>query len=207
MRRHNVMLVNGYHLSRYALKHLLEATGEFTVTEAVSSLEALASQKNSPDLFLIDISDPGKNGLETLCDLKHDFPHVPCLIVGGPRDDTLHMHYERLGCSTYIARDASENAIWQAASALLNRKPVSAPLHLGKDTQSAKHLPHIHLSTRERQVFFKLTSGKSIRSVARELLISASSVSVFRCKIMRKMHCTTNAELISYALRHRLLTM
>ncbi|ACT50610.1 response regulator transcription factor [Methylovorus glucosotrophus] len=203
MRIHNVMLVNGYRVSRYALRQLLEATGEFRVTESATSAVAAAHAVIPPDLLLIDISDPAKNGLETLCDLMHDFPELPCLIVGGPGDATLRNHYVRLGCRAYIPRDASKHAILQAATALLSSKPAAQPS--GRNTPDAVHLPHIDLSARERQVFFKLTSGKSIPSVARELLISASSVSVFRCKILRKMHCSNNAELISYAFRHRLL--
>jgi len=210
MHRHNVMLVNGYRVSRYALRQLLETTGEFTVTEAASSAEAGAHTAIAPELLLIDISNPAKSGLEALCDLKHDFPDLPCLIVGGLDDDTLRNHYLRLGCHAYLSRDASDQAILQIACKLTARKHISgnhvASQHrLTRAAPEVPHMPHIDLSARERQVFFKLTSGKSIPSVARELLISASSVSVFRCKILRKMHCSNNAELISYAFRHRLV--
>jgi two-component system, NarL family, response regulator FusR len=211
MHRHHVMLVNGYRVTRYTLRQLLEATGDFMVTEAATSVEVLADAESPPDLLLIDISDPAKNGLETLCDLMHDFRDLPCLIVGGPDDDTLRTHYMRLGCHTYLSRDASDHEIVQAACNLTSSKHdsgnhVADPHRLTRNGNAAPHLPHIDLSARERQVFFKLTSGKSIPSVARELLISASSVSVFRCKILRKMQCSNNAELISYAFRHRLVS-
>jgi DNA-binding NarL/FixJ family response regulator len=198
------MLVNGYRVSRYMLRQRLESTGRFTVTEAATSAD-VAHRDYIPDLLVIDISNPAQNGLETLCDLMHDFRALPCLIVGGPDDDTLRRHYLRLGCDVYMTRHARDDKIVQAACQLTTgntREARHAPV-----CQSKEHyLPHDHLSLRERQVFFKLTAGKSIPSVARELLISTSSVSVFRCKILRKMHCSSNAELISYAFRHRLVS-
>ena len=204
MHRYHVMLVNGYRVTRYMLKHQLEISGHFTVTEAATSVEA-RNLRISPALLVVDISDPGKNGLETLCDLMHDFPALPCLVVGGPHDDALCTHYLRLGCDAYLPRDASQDEILHTAMHFASGRGGKPQRHTLTPSLVMPHLPHINLSTRERQVFFKLTAGKSIPSVARELLISASSVSVFRCKILRKMHCSNNAELISYAFRHRLV--
>jgi two-component system, NarL family, response regulator FusR len=205
MHRHSVMLINGYRVTRYMLRQRLEATGRFTVSEAATSAEA-RHPGVAPDLLVIDISNPIHNGLETLCDLMHDFSALPSLIVGGPDDDTLRRHYLRLGCHDYLARTISDDRILQAACQLISRKARSGHNHALRPSQDLPHLPHIDLSIRERQVFFKLTAGKSIASVANELLISTSSVSVFRGKIMRKMHCSSNAELISYAFRHRLVS-
>ncbi|HWU34044.1 MAG TPA: response regulator transcription factor [Methylovorus sp.] len=204
MRKHRVILVNGYRVTRYMLKYQLEASGHFVVTEAATSVEA-RYHGISPALLVVDISDPGKNGLETLCDLVHDFPAVPSLVVGGLQDDALRAHYLRLGCDAYLPRDASQDAILQTARHFASGRGGKPQRHTLTPSLVMPHLPHINLSARERQVFFKLTAGKSIPSVARELLISASSVSVFRCKILRKMHCSNNAELISYAFRHRLV--
>lgn len=204
MHRHHVMLVNGYRVTRYMLRQRLEASGHFTVHEAATRAD-VAHCDCTPDLLVIDISNPAQNGLETLCDLIHDFPTLPCLIVGGPDDDTLRRHYLHLGCLTYMTRHAGDDTIVQAACQLITGN-IRVARHPPVCQSKESHLPHDHLSLRERQVFFKLTAGKSIPSVARELLISTSSVSVFRCKILRKMHCSTNAELISYAFRHRLVS-
>lgn len=206
-----ILLVDGYKLTRYSLKELIEADGVAQVVEAADMPEASrAITAQAVDLVLIDISDPCKNGLETFCDLKEMLPGVPVLIVNGEDGDQQVMHYLRLGCKGYLTRHARvetvRSSVEQAlAGEFLAIYEENAPVSMLTTGQSIP--AYATLSFRELQIFLKLLKGKSTSLIARELRITASSVSIFKSKLLQKLQLNSHADLIAYALRSHLVRL
>lgn len=206
-----ILLVDGYKLTRYCLKELIETEEALLVVEAADMPEArrvMAVQ--AVDLVLIDISDPCKNGLESFCDLKELLPGIPILVVNGEHGDQQVMHYLRLGCKGYLTRHAPPETVLASVRQTLageflaiyeENAPVSI-LTAGHDVPV-----YATLSFRELQVFLKLLKGKSTSLIARELRITASSVSIFKSRLLQKLQLHSHADLIAYALRSHLVRL
>lgn len=205
----NILLVDGYNFIRYTLRQLINSDPELNVVgEAQDVAEALEQLKTSEiDVIVIDVSMPDKNGLETFCDLKQVVPQIPVLIVSGSEDANYALNFIRLGCKGYLPKYSTDDQILRAIRNISAGKTcLPEPLqHVAAAAQSKSRKPHDGLSAREFQVFFKLAKGKSISSVAQELYITTSSVSVFRSKILKKMNFKSNADLIYYALKNNLI--
>lgn len=206
-----ILMVDGYKLTRYCLKALIEEEEAALVVEAPDMPEARrAIAMQAVDLVLIDISDPCKNGLETFCDLKELLPGVPVLVVNGEEGDQQVMHYLRLGCTGYLTRHASpgivRDSVKQAlAGEFLAIYEENAPVSM---LTTGRTIPvYATLSFRELQVFLKLLKGKSTSLIARELRVTASSVSIFKSKLLQKLQLNSHADLIAYALRSHLVRL
>ena len=230
-----ILLVDGYKLTRHCLRQWISAQPQWQAIEASGVAEARRAVAAYPvALVLIDVSDPTRNGLETFCDLKVLLPDVPVLVVNGKADDMQVAHYLRLGCVGYLTRQASTARVHQAIASALAGKAVatdipqvaadaSQPLpghpNPGRahrvraepsETQSASNHrvdDEDALSFREMQIFLKLLRGQSTTGIARELGIAASSVSVFKTRLLQKLRVANQADLIAYALRRHLVRL
>ena len=201
-----VLLVDGYRLTRHCLRQMISEAGGYTVT-AANDVDAARDimRQNTFDLVLIDVSDPMKNGLETFCDLHALLPDTPILIVNGTHGDTQRPHYLRLGCNGYMAYDINSEDLAAAMGRAISGYIV--PDHL-PPTAAHHHseVPHYEkLSCRELQIYLKLLNGKSTTRIAAELSITASSVSVFKAKLLQKLRLDSHADLITYALKFHLV--
>lgn len=206
-----ILLVDGYKLTRYCLKELIEANGVARVIEAADMPEARrAITGHAVELVLIDISDSCKNGLETFCDLKELLPGVPVLVVNGDEGDQQVMHYLRLGCKGYLTKHAQAGIVRDSvkqtlAGEFLAIYEENAPVSM---LTAGQTIPvYTTLSFRELQIFLKLLKGKSTSLIARELRITASSVSIFKSKLLQKLQLNSHADLIAYALRSHLVRL
>lgn len=206
-----ILLVDGYKLTRYCLKELIEADGAALVVDAPDMPEARRTiTVQTVDLVLIDISDPCKNGLETFCDLKELLPGVPVLIINGEDGDQQVMHYLRLGCKGYLTRHAQAEIVRDSvkqtlAGEFLAIYEENAPVSM---LTAGQTIPvYATLSFRELQIFLKLLKGKSTSLIARELRITASSVSIFKSRLLQKLQLNSHADLIAYALRSHLVRL
>ena len=211
-----ILLVDGYKLTRHCLRQLVAADARWQVVETADMSEArCAIPAQSIDLALIDLSDPAKSGLETFCDLKALLPTVPVVVVNGEEDDMQIAHYQRLGCQAYLTRHASAEHVRAVVAQALTGEQVwnaAAPPFAGAAPQaevvpSHRFADYELLSFRELQIFLKLLRGKSTSLIARELGIAASSVSVFKARLLQKLQLATEADLIAYALRSHLVRL
>jgi DNA-binding NarL/FixJ family response regulator len=206
-----VLLVDGYKFTRYCLRKLIEADNATLLLEAADMSEArCAIAVQAIDLVLIDISDPSKNGLETFCDLKASLPGVPVMVVNGEDGDMQVAHYLRLGCKGYLTKHARADVLRNSIEQVLagdfpaiyqQNAPVSMRI-AGQTTPGYETL-----SFRELQIFLKLLKGKSTTLIAKELQITASSVSIFKSKLLQKLALSSHADLIAYALRSHLVRL
>ena len=207
----NILLVDDHRIVRQGLKSLIELEVDLKVTgEAASGLEALNLVRgNEYDIMVLDISMPGKNGVDTLHDLKHISPNLPVLVLSGYAEEQYALNLVRSGCKGYLSKDADPDEIIKAIRNIANGKRyISSQLAELMSEQlshpSEKQL-HEMLSNREFQVFYKLASGITPTEIGLELNISTKTVSTYRMRILEKMSLKTNADLTYYAIKNAIL--
>ncbi|MBA3696713.1 MAG: response regulator transcription factor [Methylotenera sp.] len=202
-----ILLIGGFRFVRTSLRKLINTNKNLHVIEEHAGMSRTKSRK-SPDIIIMDISIPSSDGIETFLDTKQAYPKTPLLIVNGSEELDYASNYLRLGCNGYISKKYGVEEIVEAIDVISNGIQYVKPENLQKKALNALSNRKIHdsLSKRELQVFFKLVNGKSILSVANDLNISTSTVSVFRSKILKKMHFKNNADLILYAKDQHCLT-
>jgi len=191
------------------LQILMEVPGMFAVDEAESGEEALAKVwDNDYDLVLLDISMPGRGGLDALKVLKSHHPKLPVLILSMHPEEQYAVRALRAGASGYLNKECAWDELVNAIKKVLEGgKYVSSVLaeklaaNLYGNTD--KPLQEI-LSDREYQVFLMIASGKTVSAIAEELSLSVKTVSTHRVRILGKMKLENNTELIHYAITNKL---
>ncbi len=204
----NILLIYGHALSHCALKALVNDDHSVHLADETGSVHdaMLKIRQHTYDVIILDVSAAETNGLEVLCDLKQAFPDLPVLIINGSERVERMIHFIRLGCSGYLSYTTDSAQVIPAISTITRGQTYILPQH---QQLAANSPPMLHecLSLRELQVLFKLIKGQAINAIAIELAIAPGSVSVFRAKILKKMHVQNNAALIHYALKHHLTSV
>jgi two-component system invasion response regulator UvrY len=206
-----VLIADDHAVVRRGLKAILaDDFGKATFGEAKSSQEALAQvQKQDWDIVILDISMPGKNGIELLGDLKQIRPHVPVLILSVYPEEQFARRALRGGAAGYLTKESVPEELVKAVRKVLGGgRYISASLaeKLAWDLGASGDKPlHELLSDREFQVFRMIASGKGVKEIADELGLSVKTVSTYRARILEKTGMRTTAELIRYAIQNHLV--
>jgi len=206
-----ILVVDDHTIVRQGLKQILGEEKDMNVVEEASNgQEALQKiGKNEYDCVLLDISMPGRSGLEVLKDIKALRPKLPVLILSMHSEELYAIRALRAGASGYLTKaSASEELIGAIRKVAAGRKYVSTSLAeklaVELDTDASKP-PHETLSDREYQVMIMLASGKTVKEIADEVCLSVKTISTYRTRIMEKMNLKKNAELTLYAIQHHLI--
>ena len=206
-----ILIVDDHPIVRRGLAATLSAAGDFEVSgEASDGDEAIAKVRvGKPDLVLLDLSLPGKNGLEVLGLLHAEMPEVKVLVLSTFPEKQYAIRCFASGAMGYLTKKSAPEELVQAIRKVAGGgKYVSASLadllanQIGGDPRL---LPHERLSTREFQVLCMIGEGKSVSQVAKELSLSPSTVNTYRAHILEKMNLETTAELIQYVLQNKLV--
>ncbi|MEW9899438.1 response regulator transcription factor [Chitinivorax sp. PXF-14] len=206
-----VLLVDDHGIVRSGLRALLEMEPDLCVAgEAADGIEAIAQvRRQAFDITVLDLSMPGKDGIDTLRDLQRIRPDMPVLILSGYAETQYALSLIRAGCRGYLSKDADPNEIVKAIRTICaGHRYVSAALASLLADQLAQPVDralHELLSAREFQVFHKLASGRSATEIADELCLSVKTVSTYRSRVLEKMKLKTNADLTYYAIKHALI--
>lgn len=179
-------------------------------SQASSASEVLQLiHKTKYDLLILDISLPGRNGLEVLKDVKSSYPEIPVIIFSMYPEDQFGVRSIRDGASAYLTKDISSDELADAIKRILNGERYLTHSLMEIITQDLQHnhnkAPHEILSDREYQVFLLIASGKNVSSIARELSLSVKTISVYRAIILKKMNLNNNSEITYYAFKHNLV--
>jgi len=206
-----ILVADDHAIVREGLKQILADVKDMTVRdEAAGGLEALAKIRGGEfDVILLDISMPGRSGLEILKEIKAEHPKLPVLILSMHAEEQYAIRALRAGASGYLTKaSAPDELIGAIRKVSCGRKYVSASLaeklafELEIDT---KRPPHETLSDREYQVMLMIASGKTVKEIADELCLSVKTISTYRTRVMEKMNMKKNAELTLYAIQNHLV--
>jgi two-component system, NarL family, invasion response regulator UvrY len=205
-----ILIADDHAIVRAGLKQLVIDHPQMAViAEANTGSEALELiRKLSPNVVLLDISMPGRGGLEVLSDIKKEFPRLPVLILSVHPEEQYAIRALKAGASGYITKDTAPEELITAILKVSNggryitRSLAEQFLHL---FDAENEPPHTTLSNREFQVFSLLAGGKTATEIANELSLSVKTLSTYRSRILEKLRLKNNAQLIHYAAQHHLL--
>ena len=206
-----ILIADDHVLIREGLRKILkEAPDMSVISEAQNAREVFERLKeNSRDVVVLDISLPGKSGLEILKDLKQEKPDIPVLILSMHPEDRFAVRALKAGAAGYVTKEsAAQDLIKAIRKVVQGRKYVSAALaeKLAFDLEaSTGKALHELLSDREYQVMCMIAAGKTVKEISAELFLSISTVNTYRARILEKMNMKTDAELILYAIENQLI--
>lgn len=207
-----VLIADDHAILRAGLKHMLSEYPDITVGgEAADGHEALAkAQAEEWDVMLLDMTMPGKSGIELIKQLKLLVPKLRILILSMHKEDVYAVRALKAGASGYLCKDNAEDQLVAAlrkvaAGGLYITAAVAEKLALDVlqgDDQNVP--PHTKLSDREYQIFQAIVAGDSVTDIAQKLSLSVKTVSTHKTHILEKMGCDSVADLVRYAIQHEL---
>lgn len=206
-----VLVADDHAIVREGLKQILGEVRDMAVRdEAASGQEVLAKLRTGTfDVLLLDISMPGRSGLEILKEIREARPKLPVLILSMHAEEQYAVRALRAGAAGYLTKaSAPDELIGAIRKVSSGRKYVSASLaeKLAGDLEvDTRRPPHEGLSDREYQVMLMLAGGQSVTEIAAELCLSVKTISTYRTRVMEKMNMRKNAELTLYAVQNRLI--
>jgi DNA-binding NarL/FixJ family response regulator len=206
-----VLIADDHAVVRQGLKQILASDPEVVVSgEARDGDEALDLARTVDwDVAVLDYSMPGLNGLELLGEIKREFPTRPVLILSMHPEDVHATRVLKAGGAGYITKESAPQeltaAIRKVAGGGKYLSPSLAEMLALDLALEGRKPPHETLSDHEYRVMWLLASGKQISQIAREMALSPSTVSTYRARILKKLNLSTNAELVRYAVSHRLI--
>ena len=206
-----ILVVDDHAVVRQGIIRILasELTGA-TLAEAGSGQEAIeAAWKQDWDLILLDISLPGRCGIDVLKEIKSARPKVPVLIVSMHSEGQFAIRALKAGAAGYLTKDSPYETLIYAVRRLLGGGKFISPtlaekLAVQLDPDTSK-LPHETLSDREFEVLRMLGSGKTVGEIAQQLFLSVKTISTYRARILTKMGLTNKAEMVQYCIRNTLV--
>jgi DNA-binding NarL/FixJ family response regulator len=205
-----VLIADDHAVTRRGLKEILVREFEDTACGEAGNAQEVLSQVLSHDwdLLILDVTMPGRSGLDILSELKETRPKVPVLVLSMHPEDQYAKRALKAGASGYMNKlSAPEELIKAVRKVLAGGRYVSAALaeKLALDLSAQAEGPlHERLSDRELEVLRMIGSGEMLSQIADKLNLSASTVSTYRERILEKMNMTTTAELMHYAIRNHL---
>jgi DNA-binding NarL/FixJ family response regulator len=205
-----ILICDDHKIVRDGLRQILQQLpGATIIEEAGDADEAIALLKAATfDILLLDISLPGRNGLEVLQLVKGKWPFTNVLILTMQPQEIFAMRALKLGASGYLTKDAAMEELLVAVKRVSQgEKYISSSVEaflvqqLVDDKPSEKH--HA-LSNREYDIMIRIANGKSLLEIGNELAISNKTVGTYRTRIMEKMELTKNIELTWYCIENKL---
>ena len=208
-----VLIADDHAIVRHGLRQIVSETDDIRVEgEAESSAQAIRELRdNAFDVVLLDISLPDKNGIETLKQVRREWPAVSVLMLTTHAEDEFGVRAIKAGAAGYLTKQSAASqlvtAVRQVAS---GRKYISPSLaeELARMVGDGSDSRPVHelLSDREYQTFIMIASGKSLSEMATSLSLSPKTVSVYRSRVLEKMHLKNNVEIAQYAVKNGLVT-
>jgi len=206
-----ILVADDHPILRRGLKEILlrELDGA-TCGEAGTADQVLSEVESQEwDLLILDVTMPGRSGLDVLRDLRGLRPQLPVLILSMHPEDQLGKRALTAGASGYMNKESAPEELIEAVQKVLEGRVYVSPVlaeRLALDLRENGGRPlHDTLSDREFEVLRMLASGKTVSEIAAELHLSVPTISTHRAHILAKMNMTTTAALIRYAVHNRLV--
>lgn len=206
-----VLIADDHAIIRDGLKKILGDTDDMVVAgEATNGMQALEKvRERNWDLVVLDLSMPGRSGIELIKLIKSEKPKCPILIFSMHPEEQYAVRALRAGASGYLSKEGDSDLILPAlrkvAAGGVYFSAKVAELLVSEAAPHAEALPHKRLSDREFQIFDRIVRGMSMTDIANELSLSIKTVSTHKSHIMTKMAMSTQVDLVRYAIAHHLL--
>ena len=204
-----ILLVDDHAVVRRGIRAILEdQLHGASVAEAGSGDEALTALAQPFDAVVLDLSMPGRSGIDLLAEIKHRWPKLPVLIMSLHPEEHFAVRALRAGASGYLTKAAAPDALIDAVQKVTRGgKYISQAVaeRMAADLGGRAPVPHERLSDREFEVMRGIAEGVSVSDIAARLHLSVKTVSTYRTRLLEKMNMTTNAELTRYAIQNGLV--
>ena len=206
-----VLLADDHAIVRAGLKEILSDTGDITVAaEAATGQEVIARVRGTDlDVAVLDLSMPGRGGIELIKQVKDEKPKLRILVLTMHSEEQYAVRALKAGASGFLTKEAAAEqlvaAIRRIAAGGAWVSPETAERLVHAAATRSDAAPHTLLSDREFQVLRLIAGGSAVGEIARRLSLSVKTVSTHKTRILQKMGLSNQAELIRYALEHKLL--
>lgn len=206
-----VCIADDHTLMRDGLKQIVASGGDMLVAaEASDGFQTIeAVRKGAFDLLLLDMSMPGRSGVDLIKQIRAERPHLPILVLSMHKEDEYAVRTIRAGASGYLCKDSASQQLLTAIRTVAGGGNYISPefagaLAFGLIRKDDRPL-HATLSNREFQILRLLAAGGGGTEIAHTLNLSAKTVSTYKTRILQKLQLETTTDLIRYAIQHQLL--
>lgn len=207
----NIVIVDDHAILRRGLSQIISESGDMKVVgEAETSAQALRLIRETPcDVMLLDITLPDRNGIETLKLVRKEMPKLQVLMLSMHPENQYALRALKAGAAGYLTKQSAAaqlvSAIRQVNSGRKYVTPAVAEELANSFDRDNERPAHELLSIREYQTMCMIASGKSLTEMAAQMSLSVKTVSVYRARVLEKMHLKNNAEITHYAIKNQLV--
>lgn len=206
-----ILIADDHPLFREGMKKIIKEEPDMKIVAETESppevLELINTSK--PDLLMLDISLPGRSGIDITKDVRSFHPKLPIIIISMHTEERFAVRALKAGASAYLNKECDAKVVLEAVRVVVTGKKYITPKvaeQLAHDVDSsASKLTHELLSDREFEVMQLIASGKTIRDIAEQLSLSINTINTYRMRIFEKMNLKTNIDLVHYSIQHGLI--
>lgn len=197
------LIADDHPIVRKGIIQLLKDAFPEMLTEEVSSgIDAVKRINHEKwDLIILDISMPGRNGIDVLKQARNSGIKTPILILSMQAEEHYALRTLKAGASGYVSKESAGDELVKAVEKVMKGKKYISPKVteiLAENLGEEPEIIHEKLSDREMEVMMHIAAGKTVSEIASELNLSVSTVSTYRLRILEKLHLHNNAEILRY---------
>ena len=207
----NILIADDHTIVRKGIKQIImEEFIEAVIEEVADGNEMLHKIRSEKfDIVISDISMPGRSGLESLKQVKEEFPKLPVLILSMHSEDQYAIRVLKAGASGYLTKDSAPEELVKAVKQIISTGRYISPAVADKlaenINQNSTEELHESLSDREFEVLKMIGSGKTVSEIAQILSLSVNTISTYRVRILEKTKLHSNSEVMHYVLENKLV--
>ena len=206
-----VLIADDHAVVRRGLKQILAETSDIVVSgEATNSREVLEQvSAKSWDVLVLDITMPGRSGLDILKEVKQLAPKLPVLILSMHAEEQFASRVLKAGAAGYLPKESAPEELVKAIRKISGGgryiSSSQAEKLVCQFEPGADKMPHESLSNREYEVLRSIASGKTVTQIAEDVKLSVKTISTYRTRLLEKMRMHNSAELTHYAIKNKLV--
>ena len=204
-------ICDDHKIVREGIRQIIQEFHDITLIQNdISTGEELLQvlRKTEVDVIILDVSLPGRSGLEVLKQVKILHPKTNVLILSMYPEDQFAIRMLKAGASGYLHKDSSPDVLIEAIRVISKGGEYLSPeitkLLFREMNNKHQELPHTSLSDREYEVFLAIGDGRPNNAIALQLSLSAKTISTYRSRVLKKMNLDNNSDMIKYILLHNL---
>jgi two-component system invasion response regulator UvrY len=209
--KRDVLVADDHAIIRDGLRKILADTDDLQVAGEAADAQSVVEQVRARDwsLLVLDMSMPGRSGLELIKQVKSERPKLPVLVFSMHPEEQYAVRAIRAGASGYLSKETDGDMLLPAmrkvagGGAFVSAKV--AELLATSQSPVTQRAPHTLLSDREWGVFARIVHGDSLTAIADELCLSIKTVSTHKAHILAKMNLANHVEMVRYAIDHGLM--